>query len=520
MKVGQTPAWLTSMVLHVPAWLVSMLLHVVVLLSMALIAPTHPQESIGLRTIDASSTGGLDEFDNLQSVELPTNDDNQQQDQPQDVAMPESVAVEQVEVASEAVEVTASEVSVDVAEVVSEIGASTDLLKPVSKPGKSAVKGAFAARSSSSGQRAMIKAGGGDPEEVFIAVERSCEWFFRHQMPDGGWWFDFKKCPGCLGQCANVSGAYLNDRTSATALALLPMLGQGYTHKATDKEKAKYRRQVEAGLVFLSQAVIAGKGKAYGSPVSPGGNLYTQGLAGIVLSEAYGMTKDPNLLVPAQAALDFIMLAQDPAGGGWGYTPRSPGTADTSVVGWQVMALKSGVMSGLRVDPIVLKRTSAFLDMVQFSDGADYGYRQPKDRPIGSATSGAGLLCRMFTDWKKSNDALIRGAKQFAKQGPTSDLYLTYYATQILYHLKDQLKPEWDSWREKMTAMLKGAQITSGHQEGSYAVSLDKGHGGAYGGTLYVTSMATMTLEVYFKHGLPLYRDVDSDAKEQDDFVE
>ena len=129
MKVGQTPAWL-----------VSMLLHVVVLLSMALIAPTLPQESIGLRTIDASSTGGLDEFDNLQSVELPTNDDKPQEDQPQDVAMPESVAVEQVEVSSEAVEVAASEVSVDVAEVVSEIGAATDLLKPVSKPGKSALE--------------------------------------------------------------------------------------------------------------------------------------------------------------------------------------------------------------------------------------------------------------------------------------------------------------------------------------------------------------------------------------------
>ncbi len=45
------------------------------------------------------------------------------------------------------------------------------------------------------------------------------------------------------------------------------------------------------------------------------------------------------------------MAAQDPIGGGWRYEPHQPG--DTSVTGWQLMALKSGQMAYLTVDPAV-----------------------------------------------------------------------------------------------------------------------------------------------------------------------
>jgi hypothetical protein len=78
-----------------------------------------------------------------------------------------------------------------------------------------------------------------------------------------------------------------------------------------------------------------------------GGGMYSHGLATICICEAYGLTSDPVLKAPAQHAIDFIVKAQDPAGGGWRYAPRQSG--DTSVVGWQVMALKSGQMSGLSV---------------------------------------------------------------------------------------------------------------------------------------------------------------------------
>ena len=86
--------------------------------------------------------------------------------------------------------------------------------------------------------------------------------------------------------------------------------------------------------------------------------MYDHGLAAIALSECYGMTGAKTLRAAAQSALNFIMESQDPKGGGWRYEPRTPG--DTSVSGWQIMALKSGQMAYLAVDPAVFERAGAF----------------------------------------------------------------------------------------------------------------------------------------------------------------
>src|SRR5205823_4456771 len=93
-----------------------------------------------------------------------------------------------------------------------------------------------------------------------------------------------------------------------------------------------------------------------------GGGMYAHGLAAIAMCEAYGMTSDPVLRGSAQRAIDFIRAAQSD-NGGWRYQPREGG--DTSVVGWQVMALKSGQMAGLIVDDSrnpTLARASRWLD--------------------------------------------------------------------------------------------------------------------------------------------------------------
>src|SRR5262245_8564350 len=103
--------------------------------------------------------------------------------------------------------------------------------------------------------------------------------------------------------------------------------------------------------------------------------MYGQGLAGIVLCEAYGMTKDPALREPAQRAIDFIVKAQNRTTGGWRYQPGTPG--DTSVLGWQVMALKSGEMAGLSVPPGALEGAKRWLVSVEANRpvGGLFGYQ-------------------------------------------------------------------------------------------------------------------------------------------------
>jgi hypothetical protein len=267
------------------------------------------------------------------------------------------------------------------------------------------------------------------------------------------------------------------------------------------------KKQFEAGVTFLAARAMNQNGAVY---QKSGGShqLYVQGLAGIVLSETYAMTQDNRIAAPAQATLNFIMAAQDPVGGGWQYVPRQPG--DTSSVGWQLMALKSGHMAFLNVQPLTIKNASRFLDSVSADDGAAYGYQDPST--ARNPLNAVGLLCRMYLGWKKDNPALKRGAERLAKAGPNTDLYFDYYATQVLHHIEG---PQWVSWNEKMRELLVKTQSKKGHEVGSWYEGVDGGLGPKYGGRLYTTSMATMILEVYYRH-LPLYgqQSVEEDFKE------
>src|SRR5207248_2405595 len=173
------------------------------------------------------------------------------------------------------------------------------------------------------------------------------KWFVEHQNHDGSWNFDHRAAGSCQGRCSDA-GTLSDCRTGATAMALLPFLGAGQTH-----QQGEYKQVVERGLYYLTNVmrVRHENGMTIGDLAQGGGNagIYAHGLAAITLCEAYAMTHDRKLMQPAQLSLNYIMQVQDPIGGGWRYFPRQPG--DTSVVGWQLMALKSGHMAYLVVDP-------------------------------------------------------------------------------------------------------------------------------------------------------------------------
>ena len=202
------------------------------------------------------------------------------------------------------------------------------------------------------------------------------------------------------------------------------------------------------------------------------------------------------------------MQAQDPVGGGWRYAPKQPG--DTSAVGWQLMALKSGNMAFLHVNPLTVKKASAFLDSVQSDDGAAYGYIDAKTP--GDARNAVGLLCRMYLGWKKNHPAMERGVANLAKGGPSNDLYHDYYATQVLHHMEGET---WVSWNNTMRDMLVSTQGKKGHETGSWFEGVNGGVGGDAVGRLYCTSLSTMILEVYYRH-LPIYgqQSVEEEFKE------
>ena len=72
-----------------------------------------------------------------------------------------------------------------------------------------------------------------------------------------------------------------------------------------------------------------------------------QGIAAIALAEAYGLTRDERLRPILEKAAQFIADAQTNQGS-WRYSPKDKKGGDTSVYGWQVMALKSCEMAGVK----------------------------------------------------------------------------------------------------------------------------------------------------------------------------
>ena len=340
-------------------------------------------------------------------------------------------------------------------------------------------------------RKALIRKGGGN-EASETAVMLALRWLAEHQNPDGSWSFDHQQAAKCQGRCKDP-GRLDDAFMGGTAMALLPFLGAGQTHVAGD-----YQGVVGKGLHALISRM---KVDEHGGSCMDSGNMYSHGLAAIALCESYGMTDDPTLAQPAQLAINFVCYAQGPRGG-WRYQPNSPG--DMSVVGWQIMALKSGHMAYLRVPGAIVQRAYGFLDFAQVDGGEGYAYAAGDNFAYGQATSAIGLLCRMYLGWKRDNPVLKRGVERIAQIGPSdSNDYFNYYATQVLFQFTGAEGPMWETWNTKMRDQLVKAQDQSGHQRGSWYS--EGGHTAAEGGRLCKTALACMTLEVYYRH-MPIYR--------------
>ncbi len=363
--------------------------------------------------------------------------------------------------------------------------------------------GAFAGRSGATRQKMVLEGGGNALSEA--AVARGLEWLALHQATDGRWSLhEFhrhgrdKPLPGGKPFVCSCGGEVTrrND-IAATAFGLLPFLAAGITHKPAKAMQKDYSKTVGSGLNWLISR--QGKDGYYG------GDMYAHGLATIAMCEAYGMTSDPRLKASAQQAVNYIARAQDPAGGGWRYAPR-PKMGDTSVTGWQLMALKSAQMAGLAVPKKTLTMADRFLDSVETS--AKGGYSYTPGGPETVTMTAVGMLCRQYSGINPRNPALLAGVQKLkgSPPGKSGNLYYEYYATQVMHHMGGEA---WQFWnlgpdgkggiRDTLIAKQdSGADARHAHQKGSWAPD-------PQGGRIMSTSLSLLCLEVYYRH-LPLYR--------------
>lgn len=488
-------ACIVQLVTHeAPAWMVSMVVHMVTLVTMAMVTVSEPTIYVPRQLTVTPPEEKVEEVVDLND-KLPTTLEER------NIAV-ESVAMEEKQ-EPQTVEHTSFEPdnepeSAARAAEISEFGLE-QMPKGEMLVAVGALRGsAFAGRGMAGDIQQVKREGGSEASEKAVAL--ALKWLANHQMSDGGWSFDHTQAQGCDGQCRDP-GKFAQARNAATGLALLPFLGTGQTHK----DSKRYKAVIHNGLQFLVNNMRATS--MGGALNEPGGMMYSHGIATIALCEAYAMTQDRNLAAPTRAALTFICAAQDPVGGGWRYQPRQKG--DTSMVGWQLMALKSGHMAGFEIPASTTYKASLFLDSVQSGGGAAYGYLEPGQ---GTATTAIGLLCRMYLGWKRDNPVLQRGVLAVAKTGPSpNNFYYNYYATQVLRHWEGE---EWENWNRQMRDQLVHSQAKQGHEAGSWFVS-GGDLGAPTGGRLYCTAMATMILEVYYRY-MPIYRS----QSVEDDFPE
>jgi hypothetical protein len=345
------------------------------------------------------------------------------------------------------------------------------------------------------GMRGELVHRGGGSAASEKAVARALEWLARHQHRDGSWSFDHRSGE-CQGQC-DQPGSLQTSLMGATGLALLPYLGAGNTHR-----DGNHRAIVKRGIAALAEMMQV---TPNGGSFYDGGQMYSHGIATMALCEAYAMTRDRKLRDAAQLAVNFTCYAQDPRGGGWRYEPHQPG--DTSVLGWQIGALKSADLARLAVPRLVVDRAGYFLDSAQDDGGETYVYEPLEaERRKTNATSAIGLLCRMYLGAERDHPVLKKGVERIVATGPSdNDAYYNFYATQLVFQFTDGKGELWKKWNESIREKLIDSQVQSGHAAGSWAPK-DGDHGKGKGGRLYATALNCMTLEVYYRL-MPIYQE-------------
>jgi len=232
---------------------------------------------------------------------------------------------------------------------------------------------------------------GGTPESE-RAVAAGLEWLARHQSEEGLW------CTKCLelrgsnphAQCEEggpCTGPGSDVDMAHTGLALLALQAGGHY----DFNGQEYSENVRRGLKWIVE-----NQRPDGGLVGPAVRwreyidrqvarspypremaesvwrncrdqfyMYEHGIATFALAEACAVAiasnrePDPRCLAVAEAAVRFIEQNQHDDGG-WRYTPDKSLPSDTSVSGWQVLALKTAIEAGMKVDEDCIARAVAF----------------------------------------------------------------------------------------------------------------------------------------------------------------
>ncbi|MDG2012863.1 MAG: terpene cyclase/mutase family protein, partial [Pirellulaceae bacterium] len=328
----------------------------------------------------------------------------------------------------------------------------------------------------------------GGSQETERAVEQALNWLANHQEEDGRW-SGLRYGGGqerfVLGH--DRQGAGTASDTGLTGLSILAFLAAGHTHLEGD-----YRETVQRGLQYLlrSQSTngeMAGDAKLFA-------RMYCHAMATLAITEALAMTRDDRLKNAVTLAVNYSLKSQHASHGGWRYRPGDEG--DMSQFVWQVLVMKSAELAGIEI-PIRSKALmSVFLERCTSGDNDGLASYRPGLAPSAPMTAEA-LVCRYFLAENVPVSTAAEASQLLLREMPGSsqeNLYYWYYGSLAMFQTGGTA---WENWNHQLTKTLVGSQVTEGEFIGSWNPT---GVWAGYGGRVYSTAMATLSLEVYYRY--------------------
>lgn len=333
-------------------------------------------------------------------------------------------------------------------------------------------------------RRAILERLGGS-EETEAAVAGALRWLANHQSDDGRW--DADGFDASCGECGGETNVKAD--VALTGLALLCFLGANHTPGVD----GPYRDNVERAVEWLLDR------QQDDGDLRDGESMYSQGIATIAIAEAAGMTGDSTLMDPVERAADYIVRARSRSPGGWRYEPGQPG--DTSVLGWQVMALKSARNAGVVVNPVAFSAARDWLESVSTAEHPGLYAYQPGHSPTHSMTA-EGMFIQQLLGRSANEPRMVESARFLESALPMWDsnqnTYYWYYGTLAAFQHQGAL---WSKWNPAIKRELLDHQIREGKPAGSWD---PKDQYALLGGRVYQTALCTLMLEVYYRY-LPMY---------------
>ncbi len=303
-----------------------------------------------------------------------------------------------------------------------------------------------------------------------------------------------------------------------SSLCVMAFLSRGHV-----PEQGPYGKQLSQAIEFVLSTQRA-DGLLYGQPVPTSfsqfngfhTSLYNHAIAGLMLSEVYGMTSSGQQIKLREAitrAVTFTrqnqMLPKRQAidKGGWRYIFTGQylsNDSDLSATAWQLMFLRSARNAEFDVPTVSITEATDYIRGCFDIRQSTFVYCGSEPRPSGGIVGG-GIVALSMGGEHQSTIALAAGdwilaQGQRAYNGPgVHDLdryhYSTYYSSQAMFQLGGK---HWATFYPPLLETLTKAQ----HADGSWEPEAVKD--GPYGST-YTTSLAILALTPPYQI-LPIYQ--------------